>query len=96
MRFRMAAVAAAALVLVAGGCAKPRPCLIIPRQIEMARYDVTQAEKRVSERTTEVQNLQGNIEMNRTRLGQLEQEASDLQKAIDAAKADSIARGGKK
>lgn len=96
MRFYCGAALAVVLALTAGGCAKPRPCTIIPMQLELVRYDTAQLDKQVATKTAEVTSLQSNLEMGRTRLAQLEQESSDLQKAIDAAKADSSAAGRKK
>jgi hypothetical protein len=96
MRFQYGAVLAAALALTAGGCAKPRPCTIIPMQLELVRYESDQVEKQVTAKAAEVASLQSNIDMARTRLVQLGQEASDLEKAIAEAKADSVAAGRKK
>ena len=96
MRFQYGAVLAAALALTAGGCAKPRPCTIIPMQLELVRYESDQIEKQVTTKAAEVASLQSNIDMARTRLVQLEQEAGDLEKVIEAAKADSSAAGRKK
>jgi septal ring factor EnvC (AmiA/AmiB activator) len=102
MRFPNGAVAAAALVLVAAlaavavGCAKPRPCTIIPMQLDLVRYDAKQVEKQVTAKEGEVSSLQANVDMARTRLTQLEQEEAELNKAIAAARADSAAKGRKK
>jgi septal ring factor EnvC (AmiA/AmiB activator) len=96
MRFYNGAVLAAALALTVGGCAKPRPCTIIPMQLELVRYDSEQIEKQVTAKVSEVASLQSNIDMARTRLSQLEQETADLEKVIEAAKADSSAAGRKK
>lgn len=96
MRFHYVAVLAAALALTAGGCARPRPCTIIPMQLELVRYESDQIEKQVTGKAAEVKSLQSNIDMARTRLVQLEQEAGDLEKVIEAMKADSSAAGRKK
>jgi hypothetical protein len=96
MRLRNGAVLVAALALVVGGCAKPRPCVIIPRQLELARYEADQLDKLVTAKAGEVSSLQGNLDMANTRLAQLQQESADLDKVIAAAKADSAAAGRKK
>jgi hypothetical protein len=96
MKFPNGAVLAAVLVLTVGGCAKPRPCLIIPRQLEMARYESDQLDKQVAAKAEVVTSLQGNVDMARTRLAQLEQEAADLEKVLAEAKADSATSGRKK
>jgi hypothetical protein len=96
MRFHYGAVLAAVLALTAGGCAKPRPCTIIPMQLELVRYESDQIEKQVTTKAAEVASLQSNIDMARTRLAQMEQEASDLEKTIAAAKADSVSARRKK
>lgn len=95
MRFLYGTVLVAALALTAGGCAKPRPCTIIPMQLELVRFESNQLDKQVATKAAEVTSLQSNIEMARTRLVQLEQEAADLEKVIAAAKADSSAKGRK-
>lgn len=96
MRFLYCAVLVAALALMVGGCAKPRPCTIIPMQLELVRYESDQIEKQVTAKAAEVASLQSNIDMARTRLVQQEQEAGDLEKKIAAAKADSSAARRKK
>jgi predicted nucleic acid-binding Zn-ribbon protein len=65
-------------------------------QLGLVRYESEQIEKQATAKAAEVASLQSNIDMARTRLAQLEQEAADLEKAIDAAKADSSAAGRKK
>jgi hypothetical protein len=96
MRFHNGVVLAAVLALTAGGCAKPRPCTIIPMQLELVRFESEQLEKQVTTKVAEVSSLRSNIDIARTRLSQLEQEAVDLEKVIEAAKADSVAKGRKK
>jgi prefoldin subunit 5 len=65
-------------------------------QLELVRYESDQIEKQVTGKAAEVKSLQSNIDMARTRLVQLEQEAGDLEKVIEAMKADSSAAGRKK
>jgi hypothetical protein len=96
MRFRIGAILAAALALSVGGCAKPRPCTIIPMQLDLVRFEAGQLQKQVDAKVAEVASLKSNIDIARTRLTELEQEAADLQKVVDAAKADSAAAGRKK
>lgn len=96
MRFHNGATVAAALVLATVGCAKPRPCAIIPMQLELVRFQMRQLDKQVGAKTGEVTSLHANVDMARTRFTQLQQESAELEKAIEAAKADSSATGRKK
>ncbi len=96
MRLRMGAALGAALVLVVGGCAKPRPCTIIPMQLELVRFDTEQLEEQVATKVAEVNSLRSNLEIATTRMAQMEQEATDLEKAIGEIEGDAGAAGRKK
>jgi hypothetical protein len=65
-------------------------------QLELVRYESDQIEKEAAAKAAEVASLQSNVDMARTRLAQQQQEASDLEKMIEAGKADSSAAGRKK
>jgi septal ring factor EnvC (AmiA/AmiB activator) len=86
-------VAAGVLVLgmVLAGCGTPPPCQIIPKQIELARYQRDQQNAQLELKKTEVATSQKNLELSRDRLKAMEQEKDDLEKALRQSSADSAA-----
>jgi hypothetical protein len=83
-------------VLGSAGCAHPRPCLVIPKQIELATYARDQVRTQVDAKTAEVSRSKENLDMARTRLTQMEQEKAELEKTLAQQAADSAAAGRKK
>lgn len=83
------------LVLVAG-CGRPRPCLVIPMQLELARTDRDQVREQVRTKEGEIERLSESVEITRKRVEQLRQEQADLGRALDQQAADSVAAAGRK
>lgn len=96
MRMRIGPLAGAALILLAGGCAGPRLCQVIPMQIQMASYDRDQMQSLVDAKQAEVNRTKENLDLARTRLDQMKQERDDLRRAVGSEAADSAAARGKK
>ena len=82
MRMRIGPLAGAALILLAGGCAGPRLCQVIPMQIQMASYDRDQMQSLVDAKQAEVNRTKENLDLARTRLDQMKQERDDLRRAV--------------
>ena len=96
MRTWFGPVAGAALLLLGCGCASTRPCMIIPMQLSMARFDRDQEKDLVDAKQAEVNRAKENLDLARTRLQQLQQERDELQKTVDQQAADSASARGKK
>jgi hypothetical protein len=96
MRYR---VIAAGGVLLAGlawaGCGTPPPCQIIPKQLELIRYERDQARTKLEAKKTEVLTSQKNLELAQDRLKQMQDERESLQKALGPNAADTTAAGRK-
>jgi hypothetical protein len=84
-------MAAAALLLLGAGCARTRPCLIIPMQLDLARHDRDELRSMVDSKQSEVNRTKENLDLSVTRLQQMQQEQDDLKKAIAQQAADSAA-----
>lgn len=96
MKGRGGLLAAIGLGLLLGaGCAKSRPCLIIPMQLNLAQSDMKTFEKQVADKQADVDRMKNSLEMARTRLQQLHDEEAELQRLITGAKADSARKEGK-
>ena len=78
------------LVLVAG-CARTRPCTIIPVQLELARHDRDRIKDQVEAKQAAVKTSRDNLDLARARLQQMEEQRADLEKALASEKADSAA-----
>ena len=91
-------IAAGVLILGFGlaGCGTPPPCQIIPKQLELVRYQRDQQRQQLEQKKTEVATSQKNLDLSRDRLQQMEQEKSDLEKALGQSAADSAAAGRQK
>ena len=87
---------AALLVLLAAGCASTKPCMVIPRQLELAQHERDTMKQLVDAQQAEVNRSKENLDLAKTRLQQMEQERDELQKAIVQQAADSAAARGKK
>jgi hypothetical protein len=68
------------LVLVVGGCAGTRPCMVIPGQIELARDVRDAARVARDEKKADLDRWVQNVEQSRTKLARLTEER-DLLKA---------------
>jgi peptidoglycan hydrolase CwlO-like protein len=88
------AVIAVGVILVAG-CAGTRPCLTIPMQLKLAQSDVKGYEKQVADKQADVDRMKSSLDMAQSRLQQLHDEEAELQRLIEAAKADSARKEGK-
>ena len=96
MRSRIGPWLGAALCLLVLGCGPaPKPCLIIPMQLQMARYDRDQIKTQVDAKMTEVKRSQENLDLAKTRLTQMEEERDELMKIVQQQAADSAAKGKK-
>jgi hypothetical protein len=96
MKFRIGAYAATALLVLAAGCASQQACQVIPKQLELARFERDQVKAMVDAKQADVARYQDSMELAKTRLSQMEQEKADLEKTLAQQKADSIAAAGRK
>jgi hypothetical protein len=96
MRFRVIAVGSAVFGLVLCGCGAPPPCVLIPKQLELARIARDSVRDNVTQKQSEVATSSKNLELSAERLQQMQKEQEELQKSLSQQAADSVAAGRKK
>jgi hypothetical protein len=89
-------IVAAAVLLLVLGCARPRPCVIIPMQLDLAKSSRNQVQAQVTTKEEEIKRLSESVEIASRRLDQLRQERDDLKRVMDQQVADSLAAVGRK
>jgi len=78
MRVGLGVALSAALLLVGGGCARSRPCVVIPMQLRLAQQTADSYQAQVTAKQAEIDRAVSGLGMAEERLKQLEAEEAEL------------------
>ncbi len=96
MRIRIGPYLGVALLALSWGCAPSRPCQVIPKQLELARYNRDQVRVQLDQKAADVARAKESLDLAQTRLQQMVDEQAELEKAVAQQAADSAAAARRK